>query len=56
MKSDNLFWALIISVVFGVSLRWPIISKIITISLSMLVLIETIPQLYSHVKGAVKNE
>ncbi|MEM0529575.1 hypothetical protein WGC32_04490 [Zongyangia sp. HA2173] len=39
-KKDLSFWALVISFVFGVSLRWPVWIKLITIVLSGMVLVQ----------------
>lgn len=55
MKNENLFWALVISFTFGVALKWPPALKILTIGTSLLVLIDTIPQLYSTVKRSCKR-
>lgn len=39
-KENTPFWALVVSLVFGIALHWPVWSKLITILLSGAVLIQ----------------
>ena len=45
-KQDTPFWALVVSLVFGVALHWPAWLKLITILLSGTVLVQVSSRLF----------
>lgn len=45
-KQDIPFWALVVSLTFGVALHWPLWSKFITILLSGAILVQVSNQIF----------
>lgn len=54
-KQDIPFWALIVALIFGVSLSWPLWAKLVVILLSGTVLVEVSNQIFIAYRKGKSN-